>query len=147
MGATVAETPADAVRGAARVHLALSDDRAVDGALEAADAGLADGALVIDHSTTSPAGVRARFERWGRIRFLHAPVFMSPAMCRQPGGIMLVSGARERVDAVRDELAKMTGKVMDLGDRPDVAARRARLDRRALRRADRRGATAGSTLA
>src|ERR1700749_175131 len=33
-GASVASEPADAVRGAARVHLTLSDDRAVDDVLE-----------------------------------------------------------------------------------------------------------------
>ncbi len=35
---------------------------------------------------------------------------------------MLVSGDRDRVDPVRDHLAKMTGRVLDLGERPDLAA-------------------------
>ncbi len=122
LGATVAATPAEAVRGAVRVHVALSDDAAVDGALDAAGDALADGVVVVDHSTTSPEGVRRRVERWSRLRFVHAPVFMSPAMCRNPAGIMLVCGSRDRVDAVKDELAKMTGKVLDLGDRADLAA-------------------------
>lgn len=122
LGAGVAATPEQAVRGAERVHVALSDDDAVDSVLEAAGPALADGTLVVDHSTTSPAGVRGRVEKWSRVRFVHAPVFMSPAMCRSPGGVMLVSGARERVDAAREHLAPMTGKVLDLGERPDAAA-------------------------
>ncbi len=122
LGASVADTVADAVRGAARVHLALSDDAAVDAALDAASEALADGTPVVDHSTTSPAGVRARVARRSRVRFVHAPVFMSPSMCKSPAGIMLVSGARDRVDAVRGELTKMTGKLLDLGERPDLAA-------------------------
>lgn len=122
LGAIVADSPEDAARGAARVHIALSDDAAVDATLDAASPAIADGTLVIDHSTTSPAGVRARVEKHARLRFVHAPVFMSPAMCKVPAGIMLVCGARDRVAAVRDELAKMTGKVMDLGERPDLAA-------------------------
>jgi 3-hydroxyisobutyrate dehydrogenase len=122
LGAVVADSPEDAAQGATRVHIALSDDAAVDATLDAASPGIADATPVIDHSTTSPAGVRARVDKHARFGFVHAPVFMSPAMCRQPGGIMLVSGERARVDAVRDELAKMTGKVMDLGERPDLAA-------------------------
>ncbi len=59
-GAIVAASPADAVRGAERVHVALSDDAAVDAVLDAAGSALADGVAVIDHSTTSPpASARA----------------------------------------------------------------------------------------
>ena len=122
LGAVVVASPQEAVRGAERVHHALSEDGAVDSVLEAASPAIVDDMLVIDHSTTSPAGVRARVERWSRARFVHAPVFMSPAMCRNPGGVMLVCGARARVDAAREHLAPMTGKVLDLGDRPDAAA-------------------------
>ncbi|HEX6244856.1 MAG TPA: NAD(P)-binding domain-containing protein, partial [Polyangiales bacterium] len=74
LGALVCEQPEDAVRGATRVHLVLSDDAAVDEVLERARPGLAAGAQIIDHTTTSPAGTRARVERLQAegFSFLHA---------------------------------------------------------------------------
>src|SRR6185503_5867436 len=62
-GITVVADAAEAVRGAERVHVVVSDDAAVDGVLAAAQAGFAPGALVIDHSTTSPAGALGRTSR------------------------------------------------------------------------------------
>jgi len=53
-GVKAAATPADAVRGAARVHLILKDDAVVDEVIAAARAGLGADAVIIDHSTTSP---------------------------------------------------------------------------------------------
>ncbi len=123
-GAHVAASPDAAVAGAVRVHLALQDDAAVDSVLERIAKALPAGALVVDHSTTSPAGTAARMARLtGQgIRFLHAPVFMSPDMCRQGKGLMLVSGQPADFEAVRVTLEKMTGQVLYFGDRPDLAA-------------------------
>jgi len=123
-GARAFERAADAARGAAVLHLTLTDDAAVDDVLEQARPGLAPGAIIIDHSTTSTAGVLARLERW-RERghsFVHAPVFMGPGNARDSTGIMLVSGARAAVDPLRPLLAPMTGKLVELGERPDLAA-------------------------
>src|SRR5258706_561202 len=61
-GAHPFASPADAVRGAARIHVVLSDDAAVDSVLAAAQ--LAPQAFVIDHSTTSTTGVLERTARW-----------------------------------------------------------------------------------
>src|SRR5580658_6348480 len=74
------ESAAECVRGATRVHLTLSDDAAVDGVLEQARASLAPGAIILDHTTTSPAGTDARAARLeaDKIAFLHTPVFMGP---------------------------------------------------------------------
>ena len=123
-GAAVARTPEEAVAGAERVHMTLMDDAVVDGVLERITPRLPQGAIVIDHSTTSPAGTRARFERLQRAgdRFMHAPVFMSPQMCREGMGLMLVSALRPDFDAVQPALERMTGHVWYLGDRPDAAA-------------------------
>jgi 3-hydroxyisobutyrate dehydrogenase-like beta-hydroxyacid dehydrogenase len=85
---------------------------------------LGQGSVVLDHSTTSPAGTRERLPRMQAqgIRFLHAPVFMSPQMCRESKGLMLVSGPETIFDEVAGELRKMTGEVWYLGARPDLAA-------------------------
>ena len=123
-GAGVFEDPADAVRGAERLHLTLSDDEAVDDLLERARTGFSPGILVVDHSTTSVAGVTARAERWKArgIEFLHAPVFMGPQNARESTGIMLASGDPAIVGRARAALAAMTGKLVELGPRPERAA-------------------------
>lgn len=123
-GVAAFDDAADAVRGAARVHLTLSDDAAVDATLEAAAPGFAPGTLVFDHSTTSTAGALARTGAWAArgITYLHAPVFMGPQNAAESTGLMLVSGDRELVARVRPVLETMTGKVVDLGPRVDAAA-------------------------
>lgn len=118
-GAKAFASAADAVRGAARAHIVVSDDAAVDGVLAAAS--FAPGALVIDHSTTSTEGARRRTARTD-ITYVHAPVFMGPQNARESTGMMLVSGARERVERVKPLLQPMTGKLIDLGERVDAAA-------------------------
>jgi 3-hydroxyisobutyrate dehydrogenase len=119
-GARVFDDPAEAAKGAERVHLALGDDASVDEVLERARPGIAAGVPIVDHSTTSPTGTRARAERLPD--FIHAPVFMGPQNTLESTGLMLVSGERVRIDRVKGELAKMTGKLLDLGDRPEQAA-------------------------
>jgi 3-hydroxyisobutyrate dehydrogenase len=116
------DSVADAVRGADRIHVTLSDDAAVDAVLAAA--GLAAGALVIDHSTTSTAGAVARTQRWrdAGVTYAHAPVFMGPQQALEGTGLMLVSGDRDVVARITPLVARMTGKVIDLGDRVDAAA-------------------------
>src|SRR5512138_1673172 len=56
LGARIAKTPAEAVAGAERVHILVRDDAAVDSVLEALRPRLARDAVVIDHTTVSPAG-------------------------------------------------------------------------------------------
>src|SRR5439155_23795852 len=112
------------VAAADRVHLALTDDAAVDAILSEAAAALRHEATVIDHSTTSPVGTKARMARLAEsgVRFLHAPVFMSPQMCRDGKGLMLVSGPSDVFEAVRPALARMTGEVWYVSERGDLAA-------------------------
>jgi 3-hydroxyisobutyrate dehydrogenase len=123
-GARVAATPGDAVDGAERVHLTLPDDAVVEELTAAAIPRLRRDATVIDHSTTSPRGTKARVSRMrdAGVRFVHAPVFMSPQMAREAVGIMLVSGPQPVFEPVRGELEKMTGEVWYLGEQGDVAA-------------------------
>ena len=124
-GATVAETPDEAVRGAARVHLVLAEDAAVDSVLQALEPGLGDGVAIVDHSTNLPAGVAARFTRLRArgIRYIHAPVFMGPSNSREATGLMLISGPAEDEAALRPALETMTGKLTYLGEEPDRAAK------------------------
>ncbi len=80
LGAAIAASPAAAASGAALVCLCLSDDTAVRSVLleqpDAAIAGLAPGALVIDFSTIAPAtseALAARLAERG-VAYLDAPV-------------------------------------------------------------------------
>ena len=86
--------------------------------------GLKKGAIIVDHSTTLPDATRTRAERHQAqgIRYLHAPVFMSPQMAESGIGLILVSGPQAEFDEVRSELEGMTGEVWYLGERPDLAA-------------------------
>jgi 3-hydroxyisobutyrate dehydrogenase-like beta-hydroxyacid dehydrogenase len=123
-GATVAATPAAAVAGADRLHMTLPDDAVVDRILEAIVPALKPGASIVDHSTTSPQGTRARIERTRQrgVKFLHAPVFMSPQAAREAGGMMMVAGPQAVFDEVRGDLEKMTGDVWYVGEQGDLAA-------------------------
>jgi 3-hydroxyisobutyrate dehydrogenase len=124
IGANIAPTAAEAVAAADRVHLALTDDAVVDAILEEITPRLRRDAIVMDHSTTSPIATRSRVDRLSRgdVRFLHAPVFMSPQMCREGKGLIMVSGATDVFDLVQPALARMTGDVWYLGERSDLAA-------------------------
>src|SRR3954468_15116234 len=123
-GARVAASPADAAAGADHIHFVLPDDDIVDGIIEQMAPSLQRNAIIVDHSTTLPARTRERAKRLrGRgIRYLHAPVFMSPQMAEDGVGLMLVSGAKQEFEEVRSELESMTGEVWNLGERADLAA-------------------------
>ncbi len=123
-GVRAADTPADAARGAAFVHLVLRDDAAVEEVVAALRPGLAPGAVVLDHTTTQPALTAERAERLTAegVRYLHCPVFIGPAAARAGKGVVLASGPRALFDAARDHLAAMAPRVEYLGGRPDLAA-------------------------
>src|SRR5204863_1204821 len=93
-GARVAASAADAVEGVDRVHMTLPDDAVVDQMIASFAPRLRPDAVVVDHSTTAPNATRQRVERMtaAAVRFVHAPVFMAPAMARDSTGIMLVAG-------------------------------------------------------
>ena len=123
-GVNAATTPADAVRGATRIHLVLKDDGVVKTVLAAARNGLSADAIVIDHTTTLPALTAQRAARLAAegIRYLHCPVFMGPAAARSAKGTMMVAGPRALFDLVKTDLQKMTGKLNYMGERLDLAA-------------------------
>lgn len=123
-GATAAADPAAAVRGAERVHLVLTADDAVDAVVAALRPGLGNGVPVLDHSTNLPARVeqRTRLLRQSGVRYLSAPVFMSPQNAREASGLMLLCGPKPECDALLPALQAMTGKVWYVGERADLAA-------------------------
>jgi 3-hydroxyisobutyrate dehydrogenase len=96
----------------------------VDDVLERAHSGFSPGVVLVDHTTTSATGTRARAERWAArgVEFQHAPVFMGPQNALEATGIMLASGDAARFERLRPALEKMTGKLVYLGPRAERAA-------------------------
>lgn len=123
-GVSVANTPADAVRGAERVHLVLKDDQVVEDVISAFRPALDAKAIIVDHTTTLPKLTAARAMRLNSegVRYLHCPVFIGPAAARQGKGTILASGQRALFEAVQPALVKMAERVEYLGERPDLAA-------------------------
>ena len=123
-GARVAPTPADAVRGAERVHLILKDDEVVEEVIAALRPGLVPNAIIVDHTTTQPDRTAARAARLNAdgVRYLHCPVFMGPAAARVNQGIVLASGPQHLFDAAKSELGRMGSRVEYFGERADLAA-------------------------
>jgi 3-hydroxyisobutyrate dehydrogenase-like beta-hydroxyacid dehydrogenase len=124
LGATAAPSPAEAVRGADRVHLVLLDDDSVDSAIADCQAALHPDAVIIDHTTTQPARTAARAAKLeaAGIKYLHAPVMMGPGAARTAKGMMLVAGPESRFALVKNELTVMTGELWYVGARSDLAA-------------------------
>src|SRR5690349_19617364 len=77
-GIHVAATPAEAVRGAARVHLVLKDDPVVDEVIAALRSGLDPNAVIVDHTTNHPKLTAERSTRLNAegVRYIHCPVFI-----------------------------------------------------------------------
>lgn len=123
-GATAFINAADAVAGAERIHVTLSDDAAVDGVLDHIEDAIPPGVPIVDHTTTSPGGTGDRVRRCDArgISFLHAPVFMGPPNALAATGVMLASGERSRFEALSPHLEVLTGKLVYLAEDPSRAA-------------------------
>lgn len=124
LGAVAAASPADAVRGAERVHLVLAEDNAVDNVIDRLQPGLGKDVPLLDHSTNLPQRVKMRYAalRSRGIRYLPAPVFMSPQNARDASGLMLLAGPIAEHEALAVPLQSMTGKLLYVGERSDLAA-------------------------
>jgi 3-hydroxyisobutyrate dehydrogenase len=114
----------EAVRGADFIHLTLKDDASVDKVLEDAAPGFAQGATIIDHTTTSKEGAITRTKYWKEKGFVyqHAPVFMGPANALDGTGHMLISGDQNVVAKLTPHLSPMTGDLVNFGEETGKAA-------------------------
>lgn len=123
-GAKAFQNVADAVKGAATIHLTLKDDASVDEVLAAALPGIKQGATIVDHTTTSVDGAKRRTEEWKGKGFIyqHAPVFMGPANALDSTGFMLISGDQRVIADLEPSLSQMTGKLINFGTEVGKAA-------------------------
>lgn len=124
VGAKAFENVEDAVAGVQRIHITLSDDASVDAVLEKALPALAEGTVLIDHTTTTEKGAVRRTKELATAGFtyIHAPVFMGPANALEGTGYMLVSGDQAAIAHAKSWLEPMTGKLMNFGDKAGKAA-------------------------
>ena len=124
-GATVARTPGGGRCGrGARAHGAVRRCRGRrHGRSNRSGRGGRDHRRPHDDVAGRHQGAAAACGRGG-VKFVHAPVFMSPQMCRDATGLMLVSGPQAIVDTIR------AGARAD--DRRGVVLRRARRSGRRL---------------
>lgn len=123
-GAKAFENITEAVKGAERLHLTLTDDRSVDEILEKARPGFNPGLIIVDHTTTSTKGAVKRAQYWKAAGFtyIHAPVFMGPPNALESTGYMLVSGDQDIIRQLEPALSTMTGKLINFGPEPDRVA-------------------------
>ena len=123
-GAKAFDNADEAVQGADIIHVTLKDDATVDEVLATAAKGLKHEAIIIDHTTTSVKGAIQRTAYWKSkgFTYLHAPVFMGPQNALESTGFMLVSGDQPVIAKHESELSRMTGKLLNFGDKEGKAA-------------------------
>jgi 3-hydroxyisobutyrate dehydrogenase len=123
-GAKSFEDIIDAVKGVDTIHLTLKDDESVNEVLTAASGSLTQGAIIIDHTTTSKEGAIQRTKQWNERGFFyqHAPVFMGPVNALEGSGFMMVSGDQALIARLQPQLSKMTGKLLHFGPEVGKAA-------------------------
>lgn len=123
-GAKAFDDANEAVQDADFIHVTLKDDATVDEVLETAGKGFKDGAIIIDHTTTSAKGAIRRVAFWKSkgFTYVHAPVFMGPQNALDSSGYMLVSGDQSVIETLEPELSKMTGKLINFGPEDGKAA-------------------------
>lgn len=123
-GALAVDDPAEAARGAERIHTCLADDASVDAALDAAIGCIDPAVPIVDHTTVLPQRVTERAARLAQSghSFLHAPVFMGPPMALKATGVMMTSGEPTLVESLRPALEAMCSDLRYVGPRAGDAA-------------------------
>lgn len=123
-GAKAFDNVSEAVHDADVIHVTLKDDATVNEVLQNASTGLKQGAIIVDHTTTSAKGAIERTQSWKSkgYTYLHAPVFMGPSNALESTGYMLVSGDQSVIEKLQPQLSAITGKLINLGSEEGKAA-------------------------
>ncbi len=120
LGATVAETPAEAASGKEVVITMLADPQAVAEAVLGPDGviqGLEPGATLIDCSTVDPATTALTLAAATAkgARFLDSPVGGSKDAAAQGELVLMVGGEKETLDEVREVLEVISARIVHAG--------------------------------
>lgn len=113
----VAATPAAAAAGAQIVFACLGDDADVEEVLTAAMPGIGEGAVVVDHTTSSPALARRLAERFSTIGagFIDAPVSGGQSGAEAGALSVMAGGEAAHIDRVRGAIAAYAARFVHLG--------------------------------
>ncbi|MBC3762540.1 NAD(P)-dependent oxidoreductase [Quadrisphaera oryzae] len=113
--ATVAGSPADAVRGADVVVVMLMDADAVLDVLAQAEPGLRDGVVVVQTSTIGPDGTRRVADWAGQrgVQLLDAPVLGTKGPAEQGKLVVLASGPAAAREAARPVLEAVGARAVE----------------------------------
>ena len=121
-GGRLATTPREAVEGAEFVMMCVGNDQDAKTVFEAAAPGLSEGALFIDHTTTSPTlaqELEAKCNELARdVSFIDAPVSGGQAGAENGQLTIMVGGAEATVSRavpVMDAYAKRTTRIGEVG--------------------------------
>jgi 3-hydroxyisobutyrate dehydrogenase-like beta-hydroxyacid dehydrogenase len=120
-GARVAESPADAAKGAEVVWMCVSDTKAVEGVLfgpQGVHESLAPGMTIVDSSTISPMATRQFAERVGAqgVQYVDAPMTGSKAGAESGTLIFIVGGEESAIEIVKPLFAAMGKKFFRMGE-------------------------------
>jgi len=122
-GAIVAAQPADAMRAADVVVMCVHDYAAARQVLDAPGVDLA-GKVLVQFTTGSPQEAQDAAAALAAVGagFVAGAIQVAPEQMGQPDTTILVSGAEEHIERVRDVLAHYGGNVVHLGTNPVAAA-------------------------
>lgn len=112
-----AETPDAAVDEADFVFMCLGDDPDVDAVVTAAAGALARGAIVVDHTTSSPTLARRLHEELGElgVGFVDAPVSGGEAGAKNGKLSIMCGGDGEHVERVRPAMESYGARIVHVG--------------------------------
>lgn len=113
----VAITPSDAVQGADFVFSCLGDDPDVEAVLRDAAPSIAAGAVVIDHTTASPALARRLFEAFkgAGVGFVDAPVSGGQAGAENGKLSVMCGGEQADVERARPIMEAYSARIVHVG--------------------------------
>jgi 3-hydroxyisobutyrate dehydrogenase-like beta-hydroxyacid dehydrogenase len=118
-GARAATSPRDCAAGRDAVFLCVADEKALDAVLDGPEgvlAGLKEGDVVVDLSTTGTRAARSASERCAKkgARFVAAPLLGSKAAAEKAQIIVLAGGPSEARERVRPALHAVSARMFEL---------------------------------
>jgi 3-hydroxyisobutyrate dehydrogenase-like beta-hydroxyacid dehydrogenase len=120
-GARSAATPAEAVQGVEVVWLCISDTAAVESVLfgtSGAEQSLAEGMIISDSSTISPAATRKFAERLQKkgVQYVDSPMTGSKIGAENGTLLFIVGGDEEAIEKLKPLYAAMGKKIFRMGE-------------------------------
>ncbi len=116
-GGAAAQDPADAVKDADLVFLCLGDDPDVTSVIENAAGGFSQGAIIVDHTTASPALARRLHDDLAElgVGFVDAPVSGGQAGAENGALSIMCGGDGAHVEVARPAMESYGARIVHIG--------------------------------